>query len=294
MLSPAETAVVLAVVAAFFYAASTILVRAGIRESNSLVAMFVSLTVNLVCLWLVVFTFTDVRIDLWRWRYFILAGLFAPGVGRLLNYAGIDRVGVNIAAPIVYANPLFSVTAAILLLGERLSPVGLFGGLLVIVGGGLVGSERGGETLSFKWYHLLLPVGAALLYGSSHVIRKVGIDLVGSPLIAAAVTISTSWLLAAAYVFGTGVEIDPDRRELTFFSLAGLASSVAIPTLYLALQTGLVVVVTPLMNLSPLFILALSFLFFRGEEIFSARILVGTLTVVVGITLLTLYSTTPA
>lgn len=294
MLSPAETAVVLAVVAAFFYAASTILVRAGIRESNSLVAMFVSLTVNLVCLWLVVFTFTDVRIDLWRWRYFILAGLFAPGVGRLLNYAGIDRVGVNIAAPIVYANPLFSVTAAILLLGERLSPVGLFGGLLVIVGGGLVGSERGGETLSFKWYHLLLPVGAALLYGSSHVIRKVGIDLVGSPLIAAAVTISTSWLLAAAYVLGTGVEIDPDRRELTFFSLAGLASSVAIPTLYLALQTGLVVVVTPLMNLSPLFILALSFLFFRGEEIFSARILVGTLTVVVGITLLTLYSTTPA
>ena len=292
MVSPAVTAVSLAVVAAFFYASSTILVRAGIRGSNSVVAMFVSLTVNLVCLWLVVFAFTDFRFDLWRWRYFIVAGLFAPGLGRVFNYEGMDRLGVNVSAPIVYTNPLVSVTAAIVFLGERLSVVGLIGGLLVIGGGGLVGSTKGEGSVSFKWRYLLFPAAAAVLYGGSHVVRKLGIDLVASPLIASAVTITTSWFLAAGYVLWSETTIDLDRRQLAFFSLAGVATSVALPVLYVALQVGLVVLVTPVMNLSPLFVLAMSFVFFRESELFSPRIVVGTLTVVVGITLLTVFGST--
>lgn len=128
MVSVVVASISLAVIAAFFYASSTVLVRAGIRDANPLVAMLVSLTVNLVCLWVVVFAFTDVRIDFWRWRYFVLAGLFAPGLGRVFNYTGIDRLGVNISAPIVYANPLVSVLGAIFILGEQLSKIGLLGG----------------------------------------------------------------------------------------------------------------------------------------------------------------------
>lgn len=293
MSSPVLLSIFLAAVAAFFYAAASVLVRAGIRESSSIVATFVSLTVNLVALWVIVIAFLDVNVDLWRWRYFIIAGLMAPGLGRLLYFAGIDRLGVNITAPILYANPLFSVAGAMVFLGERLSTIGLLGGLFVIAGGGIVGTERGGETLSFEWYHLLLPVVAAVLYGGSHLFRKIGVDLVGSPLVASAVTISTSWIIVTGYVLASNVNLSTNRRELTYFTLAGLTSSVAIPALYLALQTGLVVVVTPLMNLSPLFILGLSFLFFRGEEVFTRRILVGTVTVVAGITLLSLYGTGP-
>lgn len=289
MVSEAASSVSLAAVAAFFFAASTILVRAGVREAGSLVAMFVSLTVNLVCLWVVVLIFTEPRLELWRWRYFILAGLFAPALGRVFNYEGIDRLGVNVSAPIVYANPLVSVAAAMLFLGERLSPLGLVGGLLVIGGGGLVGSSEGGGRISFNWYDLLFPVAAALLYGGSHVIRKLGIDLVASPLIAAAVTITASWTLAAGYLLWSGTGIDVDGREFVYFSLAGFATSVALPVLYLALEVGLVVFVTPMMNLSPLFVLGMSFLFFRESELFSPRIVVGTLTVIVGITLLTVW-----
>lgn len=161
----------------------------------------------------------------------------------------------------------------------------------MIAGGGLVGTERGDGSVSFKWYHLLLPIVAAVLYGSSHIIRKVGIDLAHSPLIASAVTITTSWLLATGYLLATRTEVSIDQRQLLYFSLAGLASSVAIPTLYLALQIGLVVVVSPMLNLSPIFILILSFLFFRNEEIFSRQIILGTVTVVIGIMLLTVYGT---
>ncbi|MGQ4556538.1 EamA family transporter [Halobellus sp. GM3] len=273
----------------FFYALSAIFIRAGIRDASPVAAMFVSLSVNLVALWIVVFAFTDFRVDLWRWRYFILAGLMAPGLGRLFNYAGIDRLGVNVNAPIVYSNPLVSVAGAIVFLGEQLSAVGLVGGVLVIAGGAYVGSERGDGSTSFDRRHLVFPVIAALVYGLSHLLRKVGIDLVQSPLIASAVTITTSWLLAAGYVLGSGLEIDLNRRQWLSFSMSGLASSVAIPMLYLAFEVGLVVVVSPLMNLAPLFVIAISFFVFREEELFSHRVVLGTITIVCGITLLTAF-----
>lgn len=289
MASPVLVSVFFGIVSVFFYALATILVRAGVRKASPFVAMFVSLTVNLVCLWVLALAFTDVHVDLWQWRYFILAGLMAPGLGRLFNYAGIDHLGVNLNAPIVYTNPLVSVSGAILFLGERLSTVGLFGGLLVIAGGTVVGSEPGDGSTSFRRRHLLLPVAAAVMYGGSNLFRKAGIDVVGSPLIASAVTITTSWLIAVSYVAWRGVAFDVDDRELAFFALAGLSSSIAIPMLYLAFQVGLVVIVTPLMNLAPLFVLGMSFLLFREEEIFSLRVLLGTVTVVVGITMLTVF-----
>ncbi|WP_144904718.1 DMT family transporter [Halobellus captivus] len=281
--------VIFGTIAVFFYALSAIFIRAGIRDASPIAAMFVSLTVNLVALWVVVLAFTDFRVDLWRWRYFILAGLMAPGLARLFNYAGIERLGVNVNAPIVYANPLVSVAGAIVVLDERLSAIGLAGGVLVICGGAYVGSARGDGATSFDRRHLIFPVVAALVYGFSHLFRKVGIDLVQSPLIAAAVTITTSWLLAAGYVFGTGVTIDLNRRQWLSFSLSGLSSSVAIPMLYLAFEVGLVVVVSPLMNLAPLFVIAISYFAFRQEELFSHRIVLGTVIIVCGITLLTVF-----
>jgi uncharacterized membrane protein len=283
----------LAIVAALFFSFSTMLVRARVRRASPIVALALSLSVNVVVLWSVSLLWYDVTVDLWRWRYFILAGVLAPVLGRFFNYSGIDKLGVNLSTPITYANPLVSVALALAFLGERLSLLGLVGALLVIAGGVVLGTVRGDGAVSFKRKYLVLPVLAAVAYGSSQVLRKVGIDLVNEPVLAAAVTTTTSWSLLVVYLLFRRHSHDLvlGRSEATFFGLAGLAGSVAIPTLYLALQLGTVVVVTPLMNTTPLFVLLLSYLFFREEELFTARVLAGTVGIVAGVVLLSTFGT---
>jgi uncharacterized membrane protein len=142
--------------------------------------------------------------------------------------------------------------------------------------------------------YLVLPVLAAVFYGSSQIFRKLGIDLVNEPVLAAAVTTTTSWLLLVGYLGLRRRQHDlaVERGEAAFFALAGLATSVAIPVFYLALQLGTVVVVTPIMNTSPLFVLALSYVFFRGDELFTSRVVGGTVAVVAGVVLLSTFGTT--
>lgn len=290
-----ETAVPvgLALVAAMFFALSSTLVRARIRRASPIVALALSLSVNVVLLWTISLIWYDVTVDFWAWRYFIIAGILAPVLGRFFNYSGIDKLGVNLSTPITYANPLVSVSLAIAFLGERLTGLGLLGALLVIAGGSVLGTVRGDGSVSFKRKYLVLPVLAALFYGSSQVFRKVGIDLVNEPVLAAAVTTTTSWLLLVAYLVARrhNHRLVVGRSEAVYFALAGLCTSIAIPTLYLALQLGTVVVVTPVQNTSPLFVLALSYLFFRGEELFAPRVIGGTVSVVLGVILLSTFGT---
>lgn len=283
----------LAIVAALFFSVSTLLVRARVREASPLIALALSLSVNVVVLWAISLVWYDVTVDLWQWRYFIVAGTLAPVLGRFFNYSGIDALGVNISTPITYANPLVSVTLALAFLGERITALGLLGGLLVIAGGVLLGTVRGDGQVSFKRRYLVLPVLAAVFYGSSHIFRKLGIDLVNEPVLAAAVTTTTSWSLLVVYLLARSSrqELAVSRQAAGFFGLAGLATSVAIPTLYLALRLGQVVVVTPIMNASPLFVLALSYVFFRGEELFTPRVIAGTVGVVAGVILLSTFGT---
>lgn len=287
----AALAVGLAIVAALFFATSSTLVRARVRSAGPLVALALSLAVNVAVLWAIAFAFFDVTVDLWRWRYFVAAGALAPVLGRFFNYAGIDALGVNISSPITFANPVVSMAVAIAFLGERISVLGLAGGLIVVAGGSVIASAKGDGTVDFEKKYLVLPVLAAAFYGTSHVFRKLGIDLVSSPVVAAAVTASTSLVLLTGYfvVRPEKRTVDVGRDEALFFVLAGLATSIAIPVFYLALQVGSVVIVTPLLNTTPLFILAFSYLFFRGGELFTPRVTGGTVAVVVGVTLLSVY-----
>lgn len=283
----------LSLVAAFFFAVSSTLVRARVRRASPIVALALSLSVNVVLLWAVSLIWYDVTVDLWAWRYFIIAGVLAPVLGRFFNYSGIDKLGVNISTPITYANPLVSVALALAFLGERLTTLGLIGAVLVVAGGSVLGTVRGDGEVSFKRKYLVLPVLAAIFYGTSQVLRKVGIDLVNEPVLAAAVTTTTSWSLLMGYLLfrRDGHDLTAGRSEALYFAAAGLGTSIAIPTLYLALQLGTVVIVTPIMNTSPLFVLALSYVFFRGEELFTPRVVGGTVGVVVGVALLSTFGT---
>jgi uncharacterized membrane protein len=272
------------------FAVSAFLVRLGVEQSRPIVALFVTLCVNVVVLWTIVLWAHDVRADVWGWRYFILAGVFAPGLGRLCNYIGIQRVGVNLSVPISNANPVVSVVLAVSLLDERLSLLSSVGVGLVITGGVLLSSVRSGETTSYSRRNLVFPALGALLYGAVQILRDVGLQLVPAPVVGAAVNMTTSLVLIIIYLSASEryQSLTIGSRELRYFVPAGIASSLGLASLYSALNVGNVVIVAPILNTGPLFTLCLTYLFVRDGEVFGKKVSVGTLTIVLGVSLLSL------
>lgn len=294
-MDPATTLpILLGLVAALFFAASNSFVRAGITDSSPLLALLYSLSANVVVLWPLVIVLYDFQVDLWSWRYFIIAGTLAPVLGRFFNYSGIDKLGINLSTPITYTNPLVSVALAALFLGQELLPLGYVGAVVIFLGSVLLGTARGeGGVRTFKKRHLIFPILASLFYGSSHIFREVGIELVSTPTLAAAVTATTSWVWMVLYLGATRDRHDFDitRREQVFFVLSGISTAIAIPVLYTALQTGSVAVVIPMTNTTPFWVLLISFAFFRGSELFTPRVLGGTVLTVIGVILLSTFGT---
>ena len=90
---------------------------------------------------------------------------------RLLAYTGVLKIGASRSSALQSINPLISATIAIVVLRESAAPVTVVGTLLVVAGIILVSRKAEKELLSFRWWHLLLPMGAAILSGVNHPIR---------------------------------------------------------------------------------------------------------------------------
>lgn len=282
--------ILLALGTAVAFATSVVLVRLGVREAEPLVALVVTLTINVVLLWSYSLLRYDVVFDLWAWRYFILAGTLAPVLGRLCNYVGIRHVGVNLSVPISNANPAISVVLAVAILGETLAPLGVPGVLAVIFGGVLLATVSNSETTEIDPWYLVFPLLSMMFFGMAQVIRKMGLNLIAVPTVGAAVNLTTSFLLALGYVAVSHREVEIMRRDLQYFVPAGIASSIGVALLYTALELGTVVIVTPILNTSPLFALALTYLFVREGELFTWRVVIGTVSIIVGVGLLSVVS----
>jgi len=288
MTSQVLLSIFFAVSASFFYASSDIFVRAVIRDSEPKTAVFTSLTVNMVVLWLLSFLFTDVTLNFWDWRYFILCGILGPVLGRFFKYASLQKLGITLSSPIVSSHPLIAVVIAIIFIGERLSLTEYTAVFLVIAGGTMIVSVRRTENKVVDKKYFILPLLAALGYGTSHIFRKMGMNLVPSPLVAGAVMTMSSWLFLGLYLIASQQyrNMRVNKRQLLFFSGAGLCTCTAIPLLYLAYKIGNVITVAPFANISPLFALILSRIFYHKEEIFSYPVVIGTLLIICGTILL--------
>ncbi|WP_312919056.1 DMT family transporter [Stutzerimonas nitrititolerans] len=286
----------MALLSALMFALTFVFVRVGVKSASTTTALWLTLFVNVVFLWgwsLLVYGWQFEQ--WWEWRYFFLSGVFAPLLGRLFQFQGMAKLGANITTPLTLTHPVISVVLAILFLGEEVTWLGLLGALMVVLGSVVVGMQGGQNASrslqSVSRVYLLLPLLASLSYGISIVFRKIGIDIGSDAVTAAAVTCTSSWLFSTLYVLATGSvgEIRCSRREFGFFVLAGIFSSLGPVLLYAALQFEGLVVIAPLAATTPLFVLLVSYLFIRADEIFTPQVFAGTFATVAGVILVTAY-----
>jgi uncharacterized membrane protein len=275
----------IAVLSAMGWAGDAVLVSIGARASNVVAAAMMSYAFSAVALWLYLVLFFPLEALASKATiYFVLSGCLQPLLARILYYTGLTRIGVSRAGPLRGAEPLLSVTIAILFLHERPSLFVYGGAALIVASVWLVLWRSEGETQA-RFVDYLFPLGAALCGAVSQNLRKSGLLILPDPYAGTAISTSTSLVIFSVFLLATGKTglARPRRASVPFFAVAAVVSAGAQVLNYVALNRGEVSAMVPLLNTTPLFTVLFSALFLRGIEQVTLKVVLGAILMVFGV-----------
>jgi drug/metabolite transporter (DMT)-like permease len=274
----------IALAAALSYATSGISAKRGLRYSTPATVTLVSLLVHALSLWALLLLTSGVpAVPPWALFLFFVTGTLQPVI-RLFTYAGIHHMGASRGTTIRGSHPFFSVTLAILFLGESPNLWILLGTVMIVSGVTLISWQPAPPGGTYRWWHIGFPLGAALLAGISHPIRRHALGLADEPLFFAATVGLVSLFWMGGYMLSPLCRERPiwHRQAIRPFLLAGIFETLGILLVIVALSVGQVVVVSPIVATSPLWILLGTSLFLQGIERLTARTIIGAIAVVSG------------
>ena len=274
--------------AAIIYGSVGQVIRLGLRHLDSQRGSAISILTTLI--WFTVMAPWWFQAEDWLnpgLIAFAVAGLVHPVLSRYCAYESNRRIGATASSTVAATTPLFGAALAILFLGEVLS-TGIVFGTLFAVGGVMViywAPLAPGVVMQAA---ILFSFGAALFRAVGLVAGKFGLNALPNPFMAAFVTFLVSALLAVGVLVfqRKSVVKHLQRAGPWWFVLAGTLSAGGSVCLYFALLRGQAVVVIPIVAAAPLFTLLTGAVF--GLERFTRRILLGVVTTIVGVALVSL------
>lgn len=294
-------AVGLSMLAGLGFASTAIFARVGMQGVKPLPATFISVVVSFLpaILLAVLFALPDIR-ALPPAAYFWLLGLGALNFlgGRSQIFLAINLVGAARSSVIGGASVVFSTIFAVTLAGESPNGVLLAGIVAVVIG--LVAATK--ESVQEGWSRdkrsllgYLLALGAAASYGGANVMAKHLTLTYGSPLVITAFSLLFGILLLAPFAGTQAVQsMRTEGRDLKFAgfaSLSGLASAMAVISLYYALQRADVVLVSPITSTNPLMTIFMARMFISQMENITWQVVAGASLAVLGVVLVVYGST---
>jgi drug/metabolite transporter, DME family len=274
----------LALITSISYAAALVSSRRGLQYSTPDTVTLISILVQNVTLWTAVFLTGGIPEVSWTAvGIFCIVGTFQMGV-RLLAYTGVLKIGASRSSSLQSISPLISATLAIAILKEPATPLIIGGTVLVVCGIMLVSWKAERELPSFRWWHLLLPVGAACLTGINHPLRRHAFSLSNEPLFFSAFMGLVSLIGFSIYrlVLPRRQTFEWNRAGLWPFLWTGAFETFSIVLIMTSLSLGRVVVVAPIAATYPVWALIGAKLFLRNVEIITVKTIVGILSVVAG------------
>ena len=273
---------VIALCASLSYACVLVTSRRGMQYSTPKTVTLVSLVVHTVSTWTAVFLTGGIPpVDAVAVYVFIVAGMLQPII-RLCTYTGVHRVGASRSGPIRSTHPMFGVFVAITVLGESAGLVTLAGVVSVVCGIVLITWKPASEVVSFRWWEFLFPLTAALLAGIVHPMRRYALSISHEPLFFAALVGIVSLVCFLVYTPFSRERLVWDQRAMLPFFAAGAAETCGILLVITALGIGSVVTVSPLVGISPLWVLLGTVIFLRDLEQVRLQTVVGAICVIAG------------
>jgi len=286
-------AAILALSSSFFISVTTILMKKAIERTNPTSAMLVvTLVGSIIFLLISFFTIPFSYLKSEALLYFVIAGIFSPTLVRWLYFISLDRIGPSVSSSILATGPAFTAIFAIMLLNEKITLQISFG-IITIIGGIVIferdmNNEAGFGNRNSK--DLIFPLLSALFFSFAIVTRKMGLNILDSPIFGVTVGFVTSMVIYSLVCLGSKKlrsSISVKKQDLPLFLWTGIFLTAAWLTLFYALSYGEAIIVTPLASLHPLFVLVLSYFFLGQVEKITKGILVGACVVVTGVLLIT-------
>jgi uncharacterized membrane protein len=256
----------------------------GLHYSTPLTATLVSLAARTVTLGTaVVLTGGVPNYAMLALAVFVLLGVMQSAIS-LLTFVGLQKVGTARSQPLRNSYPLWSAAIAITLMDERAGLAVLGGTLLVVAGVVLISWKPETAPANYRWWHVLYSLAAGFLAGLAFPLRRYGLTITNEPVFFSAVIAMVSLLGALPFTFWGSADkrlVWHPRAVLHFFFSGFFEALGALLTL-VALTTGQVVIVSPIVATTPLFSLLISFIFLRGKERVTGKTILGTIAVVAG------------
>ena len=275
---------------ALFAGMTSILAKAGIKNTDSNLATALRTVIVLLFSWMMVFVVgsenTIAVISPRNLLFLILSG-GATGASWLCYFKALQLGDVNKVTPIDKSSTILTILLAFVILGEAPTLWAVCGVVLLALGTWFMiqrqksdASDR--ESRAWLFYAVLSAVFAAL----TSILGKIGIQGIESNLGTAIRTIVVL-VMAWGIVFLQKKQHlirEIDRKSWLFIALSGLATGLSWLCYYRALQEGKASVVVPIDKLSIVVTVAFSYIFLK--EKLSKKALAGLLLVICGTMLL--------
>jgi uncharacterized membrane protein len=283
---------ILAVLSAMCFGVNPIVLKVGLRNSNSEVGVFIGLLSGLPLLLLVSPTLGGFHLNqltALATLYFALGGLFGVVLGRTLLYLSINRLGSARAVTFKNAAPVITAILALIFLQEFVEFERWVGIVLVTFGLTMVGRMVKRQTTNpVTLSGLVLASLTPVLYGIRPIFSKLGLNLAALPLEATLISYLTAIILYLSYFVLARqlTSLRTSRQTASFFAMGGMLQVFGLLLLNYALERSEVSVIYPISASAPLVTFILSYTVLRNVERLTIWDLVGTVSVVAGVILL--------
>jgi len=294
-------AVAFSILAAFGFASSAVLSRQGLQAVFPLPGVMVSLIFSFLFtgIMALLFAFSDIgSIPQAALLWILGLGIVNYFGGRTQNFLSVNLIGASRASLFVASQAPFAALFAVAFTGESLhllvglGTVGVVGGLIFASGTSILEGWRGDKIFVLGY---LMALGAGASYGATNVMAKQTLEVFDSPLVITMLSMLVGMLVLAPLVGASTAHSGVHREKgqgfsknlwsLRWVALAGIASGIAVISLYFAVQRADVVVISPIVSSSPLITLFLAHVFLARLERVTKRLLFGALLTVGGVVL---------
>ncbi len=284
---------VAAILSAVFAGLTSILVKCGIKKTDSDLATALRTVIVLLFSWIMVFAAgsqkTIFEIEAKSLIFLILSGL-ATGASWICYFKALSMGEINKVVSIDKSSTVLTVLLAIICFGETSNLIiKLIAAAILAIGIFMMVEKKqsGQKTEGKAW--MLYAVLSAIFAALTTILAKVGISGVESNLgtaIRTGVVLLLSWAIVFARKKHTALK-NTDKKELLFIAFSGLATGASWLCYYYAIQHGEVSVVAPIDKLSILVTVIFSYVVFK--EKLSKKALFGLILMVVGTLLMAFF-----
>ena len=286
----------LALLAAVLFGLAHTLSRFGLRHVSPRVGASISVPSTALMFWLAAPLLLTINGLTWpAIALFALIGLFFPAAVTILNFESTRLMGPTISSSISATSAAFALLTALLFLDERLTWLIAAGTATIVAGVALLSWDRRDSVRQWASWMLLIPLAAAAIRGNAQTLTKYALTIWSNPFAASLVayTASTVVVTIASRLQASGSKaglstaptlqsaFSSRRRAFPWFAAVGFCNGTGLYLTYIALQTGKVSMVAPIVAVSPLFTLLANKLLLDDERI-DGPVIAGVMITVLG------------